>query len=301
MSQSEFQLALLRDERLAPVATSALPAWLWSADASRILWANPIGAAIFGAASSAAIHPRLTPVAGGGARIAQLAPPAAGRLAAPRAAARVRAGVGARVAMRVCASLTDDAPAILVVATERARYAQTDENGRAAPARRMRPTGRGVRARWRAHSRHAGGHAAPCRRDVARRTRRCGIDGRRHRQRSRRGDDRSRADRRGPYRQRGGDRPARHLFPAGRERRARGRRRVCSARPGSGRGVLSRSTGAHRPGRCDGERGAARRASAHRPGTAGERFRAGSLPFPARSIGGAERAASPAALRLADG
>lgn len=58
MSQSGFQLALLRDERLAPTATSALPAWLWSADASRILWANPTGAAIFGAASSAAISTR---------------------------------------------------------------------------------------------------------------------------------------------------------------------------------------------------------------------------------------------------
>ena len=48
MSQSGFQLALLRDERLAPIATSALPAWLWSVDASRILWANPTGAAADG-------------------------------------------------------------------------------------------------------------------------------------------------------------------------------------------------------------------------------------------------------------
>ncbi len=56
MSQSGFQC--LRDGRLAPIATSALPAWLWSADASRILWANPTAAAIFGAASSAAISTR---------------------------------------------------------------------------------------------------------------------------------------------------------------------------------------------------------------------------------------------------
>ena len=46
-------IALLRDSRLAPHATSSMPAWLWSVDASRMLWANAIGAAIFGAASSA--------------------------------------------------------------------------------------------------------------------------------------------------------------------------------------------------------------------------------------------------------
>jgi signal transduction histidine kinase len=45
----EPELALLRLPRLAALATSAWPAWLWSADASRILWANAVGAAIFGA------------------------------------------------------------------------------------------------------------------------------------------------------------------------------------------------------------------------------------------------------------
>jgi len=47
-------LALLRNRRIAVLATSAWPAWLWSADGSRILWANAAGAAIFGAADAAA-------------------------------------------------------------------------------------------------------------------------------------------------------------------------------------------------------------------------------------------------------
>jgi PAS domain S-box-containing protein len=134
MSQSEFQLALLRDERLAPVATSALPAWLWSADASRILWANPIGAAIFGAASSAAIRTRKfdagQPAA---AQIAQLAatlpPDGSQRLERLRG---FGAGVG-RALPCLCAriALTGDAPAILVVATERAGPAlELDERAR---------------------------------------------------------------------------------------------------------------------------------------------------------------------------
>ena len=46
----DLEFAPLRDPRLAPLATSAWPVWLWSADGSRILWANAVGAAIFGAA-----------------------------------------------------------------------------------------------------------------------------------------------------------------------------------------------------------------------------------------------------------
>ncbi len=48
----EPELAPLRIPRLAALATSAWPTWLWSADASRILWANAVGAAIFGAANA---------------------------------------------------------------------------------------------------------------------------------------------------------------------------------------------------------------------------------------------------------
>jgi signal transduction histidine kinase/PAS domain-containing protein len=45
----ESEFALLRHPRLAALATSAWPAWLWSTDASRMLWANAVGAALFGA------------------------------------------------------------------------------------------------------------------------------------------------------------------------------------------------------------------------------------------------------------
>ena len=49
MASVESELGLLRDPRLAALATSAWPAWLWSVDASQMLWANAIGAALFGA------------------------------------------------------------------------------------------------------------------------------------------------------------------------------------------------------------------------------------------------------------
>jgi signal transduction histidine kinase/PAS domain-containing protein len=52
----ESEFASSRDPRLATQladrATSAAPAWLWSTDGSRILWANAVGAAIFGAANA---------------------------------------------------------------------------------------------------------------------------------------------------------------------------------------------------------------------------------------------------------
>ena len=55
MNNAEFQLHVLGDPRLALHATSALPAWLWSTDGSRILWANPVGAGVFGAANAATL------------------------------------------------------------------------------------------------------------------------------------------------------------------------------------------------------------------------------------------------------
>ncbi len=54
----DSELAPLRDPRLAELATSTWPAWLWSADGSRILWANAVGAAIFGAANVSALGER---------------------------------------------------------------------------------------------------------------------------------------------------------------------------------------------------------------------------------------------------
>src|ERR1700724_3274040 len=52
MTFVESELALLRDPRLAAPSTSPWPAGLWSADASRMLWANAAGAALFGAADT---------------------------------------------------------------------------------------------------------------------------------------------------------------------------------------------------------------------------------------------------------
>jgi PAS domain S-box-containing protein len=55
MNNAEFQLRGINDPRLAVHATSALPAWLWSIDGTRVLWANPVGAKTFGATNSAAL------------------------------------------------------------------------------------------------------------------------------------------------------------------------------------------------------------------------------------------------------
>jgi PAS domain S-box-containing protein len=55
MNHLEFQLRALGDPRLASHAASALPAWLWSTDGTRILWANPAGAKLFGADNSTAL------------------------------------------------------------------------------------------------------------------------------------------------------------------------------------------------------------------------------------------------------
>jgi PAS domain-containing protein len=58
MNNAEFQLRGIGDPRLAVHATSALPAWLWSIDGTRILWANPVGASLFGAANGAILAKR---------------------------------------------------------------------------------------------------------------------------------------------------------------------------------------------------------------------------------------------------
>src|ERR1700722_12834179 len=53
MPNTEFKVHGPDDPRLAVHATSSLSAWLWSADGTRVLWANPVGALVFGAASNA--------------------------------------------------------------------------------------------------------------------------------------------------------------------------------------------------------------------------------------------------------
>ena len=83
MNHSEFQLRGVSDQRLAVYATSPLPAWLWSVDGTRIRWANPVGAALFGAANSAVLARKIFgPVDAHRRQVAQLASrlPASGAL-----------------------------------------------------------------------------------------------------------------------------------------------------------------------------------------------------------------------------
>jgi PAS domain S-box-containing protein len=122
MNASGFQSSRLRDCRLAPLATSALPAWLWSTDATRIVWANPVGAAMFGAPTSAALAARTfgtaEPAAAQIARLAAtLSPGAAPRLERLRG---LGAGIGSMLTCACSHIVLADTPAILVVAAERA-------------------------------------------------------------------------------------------------------------------------------------------------------------------------------------
>src|SRR5882757_7982472 len=55
MNKADFQFQGGADPRLALHAASHLPAWLWSTDGTRILWANPVGASVFGAADAAVL------------------------------------------------------------------------------------------------------------------------------------------------------------------------------------------------------------------------------------------------------
>ena len=121
MNNAEFQLRGVSDPRLAVHATSALPAWLWSVDGTRILWANPVGASLFGAANGAILAKKMFGPADSHRRqVAQLA----GRLP-PAGALRLERlrGFGAPLGMLVtcgCARLdfADGSHGILVAAAE---------------------------------------------------------------------------------------------------------------------------------------------------------------------------------------
>jgi len=72
-------LTLTRDARLAPYAMSAIPAWLWAADGSRVVWANASGAFALNAPSVAALTGRVfttdEPLGADIARLAETLPP----------------------------------------------------------------------------------------------------------------------------------------------------------------------------------------------------------------------------------
>src|SRR5689334_23175886 len=121
MSETDH-LALMRDPRLAELITAATPAWLWAEDASRIVWANAVGAAMFGAPTLRALveksfDPRKHPAAAQVARLASALP-----ADAPPRLERLRGfapGIGRLLTCR-CSRLTfaEGAAGILVAATE---------------------------------------------------------------------------------------------------------------------------------------------------------------------------------------
>src|ERR1043166_4458104 len=121
MREQGSLLGFLSDPRLAPYAMGDIPAWLWSADATRILWGNPGAAALFTAPSPTALTGHtMDPKGSAALQIARLA----GTLphgAAPRLERLL--GLGGRMGgalMCGCSRilLADGTPAILVAATE---------------------------------------------------------------------------------------------------------------------------------------------------------------------------------------
>ncbi len=121
MSELGSTLDILRDPRLSAHALSALPAWLWSPDGLRILWANPTAAAILAATSPADIVTRpVNPTIAN--QIANLATTMS--VGAPARLARLRGfdvGFG-RALTCLCSriQLAERGSAILLIATETA-------------------------------------------------------------------------------------------------------------------------------------------------------------------------------------
>lgn len=122
MPETAFPWSVLSEPKLAVHATGAFPAWLWSTGGRRLIWANPAGAAIFGAETCAAIAGREFDADHAAAsQIAAIAAsmPVSG---APRLQ-RLR-GFGDRIGRLITCICTrviyENAPAVLVVATEAA-------------------------------------------------------------------------------------------------------------------------------------------------------------------------------------
>lgn len=120
MTAADSILALTRDARLSPFATSGIGAWMWAADATHVIWANASGAAVLGAESPAALTERRfdpqEPFAQDIARLAASLPATgAARLE------RVR-GTGSNL-VSTCSrvSMPDGTAGILVIAAEPAR------------------------------------------------------------------------------------------------------------------------------------------------------------------------------------
>jgi PAS domain S-box-containing protein len=121
MTKLQFQLRGVDDPRLAIHATSAQPVWLWSIDGARVLWCNPVGAALFGAANSATLAATpFGPADPHRRQVAQL-----GRLLPRNETVRLERlrGFGARLgALATCGcarlEFPDGVPGILIVAAQ---------------------------------------------------------------------------------------------------------------------------------------------------------------------------------------
>ena len=123
MSEPRFQFGWLNDRRLAAHALSPTPVWLWSAQVPRILWANPVAAAIFDAASpQAAAAIAFEPQHTSALQIARLAAslPEGGTPRLERLRGFGAALGGTLICLCSRIALADNSSAILVVATERA-------------------------------------------------------------------------------------------------------------------------------------------------------------------------------------
>ena len=123
MNGTEFQFACLNDPRLAVHALSPAPAWLWSVDGTRMLWANPAGAAIFEAASPrAAADLRFDNKHAAAAQVLRLAGtlPGGGAARLERLRGFGASLGGALICLCSRLALADNTPAVLIVSTERA-------------------------------------------------------------------------------------------------------------------------------------------------------------------------------------
>jgi PAS domain S-box-containing protein len=121
MENKEFKTRGPDDPRLAVHATSPLPAWLWSIDGTRVLWANPLGALAFGVGNSVRLAGKVFGPADPHRRqIAQLA-----HRLLPNGAVRLERlrGFGATLnSLVTCAcarlALADGSEGVLIAATE---------------------------------------------------------------------------------------------------------------------------------------------------------------------------------------
>jgi PAS domain S-box-containing protein len=120
MNATELPMRGLGDARLAIHAAASQPAWLWSIDGTRVLWANPVGARLLGAKNSDLTAKVFGPADSHRRQVTQLA----GKLRpdTPPRLERLR-GFGAPLGRLVTCGCTrivlaDRSEAILIVAVE---------------------------------------------------------------------------------------------------------------------------------------------------------------------------------------